>query len=59
MVDWEENEPGEWYIRLLKFLLGVIAVYLLFPCVSGSWQLDRELVASFDVSNSTANLVVS
>ena len=43
MAHWDEPEPGEHLIRLLKVILGLIAVYLVCPCLGLSFHLHDAL----------------
>ena len=43
MADWDQPEPGEHLIRLLKIILGLIAVYLLCPCLGLSFRLHDSV----------------
>jgi hypothetical protein len=45
MADWEENEPGEHLVWLLKVLLGVIVLYLFLPCGACGLGLDPAWLA--------------
>jgi hypothetical protein len=43
MADWDEPEPGEHLIRLLKIILGLIVVYLLWPCLGLGFRLHESV----------------
>jgi hypothetical protein len=46
MAIWDEPEPGEHLIRLLKAILALIAVYLLCPCLGLGFRF-HDLLRDF------------
>jgi hypothetical protein len=58
MADWDEPGPGEHLIRLLKAILGLIAVYLLCPCLGMNLRWDRWVSDLTGLSRRSAILLV-
>ena len=58
MARWDDPEPGEHLIRLLKVILGLIVAYLLSPCFALGFRLHDAVRDFMHVSRKASVTLV-